>query len=485
MLLAPMMIDSTGNSPPRRFLRIATALVLLLGIASSSAANEASLESEPTVADVEEIAGPIEKDAAEKEQQEEEDQEVKEEEEKQPEKQRARARRWLRENAPFLGDLRLNLRPRSYYFFDRDQQKDKREAWAAGGALDLRTSWWEGRLAAGATLFTSQRLVGKKSRDGTKLLKPGQNSFTVLGTSYARLRYARQEFTLYRQTLSYPYLNRQDNRMVPNTFEGYVYRGDMTPLPWIGRLRILGGWVTQMKERDSDHFRHISEVAGIENSRHGLALAGILAEPNENLNFGAINHFVKDTINIAYTEANFTWPITDTLGGRISGQFTHQRSVGDNSLTGSSFDTWMVGGVLTVSWRNATVRAAFNSIDKEARIRSPFGSYPGYVSMMQKNFRRAGEDAWSVGLSYDFRDVGAPGLSAVLRYSAGHGARDATTKSSLPDQNEVNLTLDYRLQGGTLKNLWFRFRGSSAKIQGERPRSNQVRLVVNYDFSVL
>ena len=77
-----------------------------------------------------------------------------------------------------------------------------------------------------------------------------------------------------------------------------------------------------------------------------------------------------------------------------------QRSVGDDRLTGDRFDTHVVGGQVATSFRNAIFRAAFSSTDSGAQIRSPWGSYPGYIGLMQKDFNRADEDAWLAGLSY-------------------------------------------------------------------------------------
>ena len=100
-----------------------------------------------------------------------------------------------------------------------------------------------------------------------------------------------------------------------------------------------------------------------------------------------MNHYVKDTINIAYVESNLYWPITNEVGGRLSSQFVHQRSVGDDNLTGSSFDTWVVGAVLAVSWKNTILRAAFNTVDDEERVLIPEGPFT-----MGTNDRRSSYD---------------------------------------------------------------------------------------------
>lgn len=52
-----------------------------------------------------------------------------------------------------------------------------------------------------ATLYTSQPLFAPVDRDGTKLLAPGQDGYTVLGQLFGRIKlYERNEFRFFRQT---------------------------------------------------------------------------------------------------------------------------------------------------------------------------------------------------------------------------------------------------------------------------------------------
>jgi hypothetical protein len=38
-------------------------------------------------------------------------------------------------------------------------------------------------------------------------------------------------------------------------------------------------------------------------------------------------------------------------------------------------------------------------------INNPYGSYPGYLALIEKEFNRAGEKAWLLGFSYDLKDT--------------------------------------------------------------------------------
>ena len=62
------------------------------------------------------------------------------------------------------------------------------EAWALGGALSYQSGWFLDHFSVGAVLYTSQRLYGPDDRDGTLLLKPGQQGYTVVGQLYGRVK---------------------------------------------------------------------------------------------------------------------------------------------------------------------------------------------------------------------------------------------------------------------------------------------------------
>lgn len=74
-------------------------------------------------------------------------------------------------------------------YLDRDKYDDtSSEAWAIGGYAGLKTGYFLDHLAFGATGYTSQHLFGEADEDGTLLLEPGQEGYSVLGELYADLR---------------------------------------------------------------------------------------------------------------------------------------------------------------------------------------------------------------------------------------------------------------------------------------------------------
>jgi hypothetical protein len=382
---------------------------------------------------------------------------------------------------PFFRDTQVGLNLRLYYF-DRENHlspaKSDNEALALGGSLAYQSGWLANVLRVGVEGFASQKLYGPEDRDGTLLLLPGQESYLALGRAYGELQYAEYTATLYRQYIDTPYVNQQDNRMTPNTFEAYRITGKYD---WV---QFGAGYVAQIKPRNDNEFISMAEQAGAPPGRErGMITVGARFTPIKALSFGAINYYVPDTWNIFYTEGNYTWPLTDKLGLKLQGQFTEQDSVGGDNLIGS-FRTRVGGAQASLSYGNAILRAAFSITAQSRNINSPYGTYPGYLSLIEKDFNRAGEKAWLLGFSYDLKDY-VKGLSATFNFARGTDAVDPATRGGLPDENEYDITVDYRIEKGPLRGMWVRLRNGYVDFSNGGGSSNNIRLIINYPLALL
>ncbi|MHC1741581.1 MAG: OprD family outer membrane porin [Syntrophobacteraceae bacterium] len=449
-------------------LKSALCLVMLTFCSATVwAQSEPGLELPPP-ASVEEIVSPLELSFA-------------------PKPERPRVTEWLKgqlENAPaFLRDSKLTFHIRSGYFFEEQFNNSKKEAGALGGWLEYQSGWLFDHLGVSATVYTSQPLYAPKDRDGTTMLEPGQEGFAVLGQAYGRIKlWGENEFRFFRQTYDNPFINKNDGRMVPNTFEGYTFRGSFGDEKTCGALKYVAGYVSKIKERNEDQFVWMSEDAGADVKR-GTIMAGALFSRGP-WSLGAIEYSTADTINIFYAEAKHRWKLSDHWGLALSAQFSDQQSVGDNHLTGGEpFQTAQGGVALDVSYRNAVLTAAFTSTDSDRDMISPWSSYPGYTSCQVRDFNRAGEDALMLKLSYDFKRF-VEGLTLYGLYTTGTGRKSNSTGEDLPDENEFDADLQYRFQHEWLKGLSLRFRyGTVHESGGER--IHQVRGFLNYDLPLL
>ncbi len=384
---------------------------------------------------------------------------------------------------PFIRDASALIQFRTYWLDRRNDDATKSEAWAIGGSLDVRSGRVLDIFSVGAVLYTSQRLHGPRSKDGTLLLRPRQRSLTVLGQAYVRAEWEQQRLTLYRQALDLPYVNRRDNRMVPITFEGYTLTGAFDPS--FGGVQYVVGWIDQVKLRDDDEFRSMSEAAGVPGSSDkGMALGGARWQPLPDLSVGGFAYYIDDVLATSFAEVDYKREFPNGFGLRFQAQFTDQRSVGRDRLTGSSFDTRLGAARLALSYGGAILTVAGSTTHDEAPVRSPFGSNATYLSLMQSSFNRADEDAWLVGLSWSLERYGLPGISGFVNVARGNGAVEPATGDSLPDQTEYNATLDFRPERGFLRGFWLRLRSSIIDFDGGSSRTEH-RIIFNYDLPVL
>src|SRR3954465_7426565 len=87
-----------------------------------------------------------------------------------------------------LEDTKFEFNFRTF-FLDRNKFDGiESEAWAIGGWAGLKTGYFLDHIAFGVTGYVSQPLYAPDSRDGTLLLKPGQEGYAVLGEAYADIR---------------------------------------------------------------------------------------------------------------------------------------------------------------------------------------------------------------------------------------------------------------------------------------------------------
>ncbi len=399
------------------------------------------------------------------------------------------ARPWshpsLKDAPPFFRDTKLDLDLRTYYAYTDNFDGTKNEAWTLGGSLSYRSGWFLDHAGIGATLYTSQALYAPDDRDGTLLLKPGQEGYTVVGELYGTVKIRDEYFiNIYRHEVNTPYMNKNDSRMTPNTFEGYGFTGAMRGKDGSPTFNYGAGYIDKIKLRDSDTFISPSVAAGASVSR-GVLVGGVNASFTR-LTIGAIDYYSEDIINIGYGEAKCTIALTDRTSLIVAVQFTDQRSVGENLLTGYGFNTNASGVKSELSSGGSIFTLAYTTNSRGADLQNPWSSYPGYTSVQVQSFNRAGEDAFMVKGSYDFSRVGLAGAAAFALWVHGWGAVDPLTRNAVYQQDEYDVDLQWVPQRGTVKGLWFRLRYAHVEQGGvSDAATNDFRVIVNYDLSIL
>jgi len=98
------------------------------------------------------------------------------------------------------------------------------------------------------------------------------------------------------------------------------------------------------------------------------------------------------------------------------------------------------------------------------------------------NFDRARERSWRIGFSNRLDWTGVEGLSSVLNYAQGDGARDPASGADLSRRREADFTLDYRPKAGKLAGLWLRLRTAHGRDGDDWKR--ELRVILNYELSM-
>jgi hypothetical protein len=407
-------------------------------------------------------------------------------------------REWqLKERREAFKDTKFELNFRTF-FLDRHQfNGSESQAWAIGGWAGFKTGYFLDHVAFGVTGYTSQPLYAPEDRDGTLLLKPGQDGYTVLGEAYAEIRIIDGlNLTVGRKGYDTPFINRNDTRMTPNTFEAVVLQGrvELGPESTVERqdgkdgqdivvpvkdrpsIKFGLGYFDQIKERNSDDFVSMSVDAGAKVER-GVFAAGALYEKGK-FSIGGIDYFSEDIINIAYGETKMEFPISSDFKPKLALQFVDQSNVGDNLLDGDSFSAHQFGLKIDVPVQKALFTAGFTHAWGNANLRNPWSGYPGYTSVQVQDFNRAGESAFLLRAGYDFPWV--DGLSAYALAVFG------TTPDQAGQfrQDEYDVNLQWVPTKGILKGLSLRVRyGIVDQDGGNVDNLTDFRAICNYVFT--
>ncbi len=383
---------------------------------------------------------------------------------------------WVRETRrKALEDTKWDVQVRSYYL-DREKYDDTDStAWALGGSVGFKTGYFRERLAFGATGYGSAPLYAPDDKDGTLLLKPGQEAYAVLGELYGEFLVTEDiRLSLGRRAIDTPYINRNDSRMTPNTFQAVtvqgLHGGDEGRPEW----RWGGGYFDEIKERNSDDFVSMSRDAGATVERGVYALGGNYKMGD--FSFGAVDYYSNDIINIFYTEAKYGVPLGEKTKLNFALQYSDQQATGDNLLRGDDFEARQWGAKAELGWRGALLTAGYTAASGDTNMQNPWSGYPGYTSVQVEDFNRDGEDAWLLRAAYNFQTV--KGMSIYGLYVDG-------STPEAPGQfakDEYDFNWPWTIGEGVLKGLMLRLR--YAHVEQSDPADtdlDDLRIMVYYD----
>ena len=283
-----------------------------------------------------------------------------------------------KESAPFIRDSKWSAQLRTFYF-DRDKYDGSiSEAWTLGGSISYLSGYLGDVFRIGATGYTSQKLYGPEDKDGTGLLLPGQESYSVLGQLYGEFKFTDKIFAaIGAKTYNTPYINANDVRMTPNTFEGATFYGTAGGGQGEPAFRFGGGYISKIKQKNDDEFVPMSEAAGVTGVDRGVYVLGGNYLVGD-FSIGAAEYYSNDIINIFYAESKYAFKWGEGSKLSLAAQYSDQQSTGNNLLSGSSFNTnqWGIKSDLTFGG-SGLVTLAYTDTASGRNMTAPWSGYPG------------------------------------------------------------------------------------------------------------
>jgi hypothetical protein len=375
---------------------------------------------------------------------------------------------------------------RLYYYTQRNksatgQEFDNiKESLALGGWLKYETPWIADHFGAGAALYGTAPVtaeLNQKERSGSGLLNSDSEGYAVLGEAYLKARYADTELRVWRQRIETPFINGNDSRMLPQTFEAYGLKSGA-----FDDLELSLFWVDKEKGRDTEFFKSMSYMAGLTDKERGVIMAGADWQPVANLPLRFWNYYAPDLDNTFFTQLKYTFGDPDGVQYSLLFQGVDQRSVGDQ-LRGN-YNAGEAALMGTLMYSGFSFDLGGSIADDSTQIRNSWGVYPFFNNLMAYAFNRAGEKALLLAVGYDFSHIGWNGYRAKLQ--AGFGDTPETGRNASADRSEYDLNLYYDFDGD-LKGLGalarFSYQDEDESMGGRD--GYQVRLRLQYNFQLL
>ncbi|WP_419785911.1 OprD family outer membrane porin [Pseudodesulfovibrio sp.] len=371
---------------------------------------------------------------------------------------------------------------RTYYFTQRNKDTRKsfnvvRESLAVGGYLKYESPWIADHFGAGVAGYISEPFINTFNQDGrggTGLLSSRNQGIHALGEAYLKARYAQSEARVWRQRIDTPFINSDDSRMLPKTFEAYGIKSKD-----VENLELNFYWVDKEKDRDTELFKPMTEIAGMNSTQGGVLMTGADWQPMNKMPLRFWNYYAPDMDNTFFTQAKYTFGEPKDIALELMFQGVDQRSVGEQ-LRGryNAAEAGMQGKLM---FNGFDFYLGASKVDGARGIRNSWGTYPFFNNLMAYNFARSGEASVLVGVGYDFSRIGWNGFKANIKAATGK-TPDQGVHASF-DRNEYNLNMEYNfdgaMKGWSILNRWS-YQDADENLGGQD--GYQVRMRLQYNF---
>ncbi|UUY08228.1 OprD family porin [Pseudomonas sp. J452] len=405
------------------------------------------------------------------------------------------------ESKGFVEDSDLVLSNRNY-FFQRDFKnnapgQNMREEWAHGFMSEFASGFTQGTVGVGVDAYGYMgiKLDSGRGRDGTGLLPANseggsQDNYGEAGGS-VKARISNSVLKYGEMRTGAPVFATSHSRLLPETATGFNVTSEE-----IENLSLEGGYFTAYNNRastNSDDELLINYGAG--EIGDSIGYLGGSYSFTDNLSVTLYGSKFEETWNQYYVNTNWALPISEGQS------LTFDLNIYDTSDTGDSLQgevdntTFSLAAVYALGGHSFL--AAYQEVDGD----TPFDYVGGDSiflsnSMQYSDFNGANEKSWRVGYTYDWSDLGVPGLTTMVTYVEGYDidGTDADVNGGYAglqgedgEHQETDLDIKYVIQEGAAKDLSIRLRQAFHYANDDQAEGDlhEFRVIMDYPLDVL
>ncbi|WP_437880888.1 OprD family porin [Pseudomonas sp. LRF_L74] len=404
--------------------------------------------------------------------------------------------------AAFIDDAKGSLELRNFHYIRdfRDEQpsQSKRNEWAQGFILNLKSGYTEGAVGFGleATGMLGLKLDSSPDRTSTGLLPrhddgSAPDSYGKAGLT-GKARLGESELRVGTLSPAQPLLRSNDGRLFTQLFEGaeLVSRD-------LDRTTLTLGWLESVKQRNSSDSEDLSmmrlhgtyTIPSGQGSDH-FAYAGVsyAASPNVTLQYqyGVLkNFFRKDFLGVTASTA---------LGpGKLFAEARYFDSREDGRQFAGEVDNRTLSSNIGYSWAGHTFSGGYQKAWGDTAFAYVDGTDTYlYSEMLASPFTMPNERVFHARYDFDFAALGIPGLRFNWRYVKGdqvdvatlttREARGLSLRGKYGRERESGIDLSYAIQSGALKGAGIRWR-SSVMHSSYANDADESRLTLTYNIA--
>lgn len=400
--------------------------------------------------------------------------------------------------AEFLKDSSASLEMKNYYFnrdFREGAGQNKRDEWAQGFMLNLKSGFTEGTVGFGldAVGMLGLKLDSSPDRSGTGLLlrdnepepgKPGyarraQDSYSKLGVT-GKARLAQSELRVGYMVPDLPTLQPNLSRLFPQSFSGTALTSKD-----IDGLVFSAGQLDKVKQRDSTDY----EDMGL------TSQSGAYRSSAKSDQFRYAGGDYKLTPN---TQVSYQWAQLDSLYKQHYLGLRNSFSLGPGTLRtdiryfDASKDGAGLAGKVDNQALSTRIGYSLKGHNLSGGYQEQYGSTPFtyvdgtntylFTEYQLSNFSQTKERTWHARYDYDFAQLGLPGLVFSTRYAKGNNAEIRGFVGEGREW-ERDFSLGYVVQSGSLKDVSLRWQNAVARNNYTRD-TNENRLILGYTLAL-